>query len=432
VVREVKLRVAAFALVAVSLFAPSVVFGGGGGNGNTYPNPQPAPASSAQADIHDGALQAGAGGAYEPVTPDNLPAGGSDPANPLYFPPVAPTPNPQGQACPQATTFHPIPGQIPGPGNQGGFIVVIRIFPTFTRNQHGGYDGVDANFGYKIANAIPPGGDPSQVQLGAPVTSATMAGHVIAVAAFLQTRGAWQDAHSTPPYGGYCAGVSFSFGQPYIAGDAPPPPPPATVLNAPPFALGSSLLAEVTRSWNIGTLQTLPGPSSTARTYVHIPTCAWLKSGVPTTPTLLHAIKTAQSNGFTLFLVYNVTVTPGTITWDWGDGTQSTSAGPVESQPATLPSYDPTSQTWTDPCQVSHQYATVSDGRTISASEAISVSITVTWSDGVNVYTRPVPCDNATGAACSLAITPAQGWQSGPHPVDQIEPVPFSPPSPSR
>jgi hypothetical protein len=137
------------------------------------------------------------------------------------------------------------------------------------------------------------------------------------------------------------------------------------------------------------------------------------------------------SNGFTLFLVYNVTVTPGTVTWDWGDGTQSTTAGPVESPPARLPSYDPTAQTWSDPCDVFHKYASVSDGRTISATASISVAITVTWSDGVNVFTQPVPCDAATGGACALAITPAQGWQSGPHPVDQIEPVPFSPPTPS-
>jgi hypothetical protein len=145
----------------------------------------------------------------------------------------------------------------------------------------------------------------------------------------------------------------------------------------------------------------------------------------------LHAIKATQSNGFTLFLVYNVTVTPGTVAWDWGDGTRSTTDGPVESPPAALPTYDPTSQKWSDPCQVSHQYSTVADGRTISASEAVSVSITVTWSDGVNVYTQPVPCDVSTSGACNLAILPVQGWKSGPHPVEQIEPVPFTPTSPS-
>jgi len=132
------------------------------------------------------------------------------------------------------------------------------------------------------------------------------------------------------------------------------------------------------------------------------------------------------SNGFTLFLVYILTVTPGTVTWAWGDGTSSTTLGATQSPPS-LPAYDPTSQTWTDPCNVSHRYTTVSSGRTITATQTFTVSITVTWSDGVSVLSQPVPCNASTGGPCALAIGRAQGWTSGPHPVEQIEPVPYAP-----
>ena len=270
------------------------------------------------------------------------------------------------------------------------------------------------------------GGDAAEVSIDAPATAANMAGHVITVPAYVETYGRWQDSNAIPPYGGSCKGASFGFGGPFIAGDNPPPPPTARVLNTPPFALGASLLAEVTGSWRIGEIGILPGPGSTTRTYVHIPTCAWLESGVPTTPITLHAIKTTVSNGFTLFLVYVLTVTPGGVTWTWGDGTQTTSLG-ATGAPPTVPAFDPTSQTWTDTCSVSHRYATVSSGRTITATQTFAVAITVMWSDGVSVLSQAVPCDPSTLGACTLALGPAQGWTSGPHPVEQIEPVPYAP-----
>lgn len=387
----------------------------------------PAPSSSGYAALDNGALQAGAGGVYEPISPDNLAPAEADRANPMLIAPSGP--NPQGEVCPSLSTV-----TIRVVGNQGGrglppgsIAKTFNIYPYFTKNKSGGYDGRDPAFGYNVRNAIPAGGDPSNVSIDAPATAANMAGHVIAVPAYVETYGTWQDAQPTPPYGGSCQGASFGFGAPYIAGDNPPPAPPSRVLNAPPFALGPSLLAEVTGSWRVGNVGTLPGPSSTARTYVHIPTCTWLNSSAPTTAVSMHAIKTALSGGFTLFLVYVLRVTPGTVTWDWGDGTTSTSLGAPESPPPSVPSYDPTAQTWTDPCNVSHEYASVSDGRTITATQTFSVTITVTWSDGVSVLSQSVPCDQATGGPCTLAIGPQQGWTSGPHPVSQIEPVPYSP-----
>ncbi|HZU77683.1 MAG TPA: hypothetical protein VFA70_13020, partial [Dehalococcoidia bacterium] len=102
-------------------------------------------------------------------------------------------------------------------------------------------------------------------------------------------------------------------------------------------------------------------------------------------------------------------------------------SGSVEAAPAALPQYDPTSQTWTDPCAVSHAYGSVATGVTITAQESFAVGVTVTWSDGVAVHTAPVPCDPTTGGPCSITLGAAQGWSSGPHPVSQIEPVPYLP-----
>ncbi|MBV8444700.1 MAG: hypothetical protein JOZ92_02155, partial [Candidatus Dormibacteraeota bacterium] len=326
--------------------------------------------------------------------------------------------DPQGKPCPPVAQTQST--------STGAFL----IFPTFTMNALGGYDGVEPDFGYNQPYAIPPGGDPSQDVIGELATEVTVPGHVIGVLANIRSYGTWQDA--TPgvaPYGGHCAGVVFTFGTPFLANNAPPPPPATTIVQAPPFAQGAALVAEISHGWHIGSIATLPGPAATATTYVHIPTCTWLQSGVPQQPVQLHAIKAVQEDGLTLFLVYNLTVTPGAVTWTWGDGTQSQS-GPDEQPPSAIPQYNATAQTWTDPCAVSHRYPAVSSGVGISASQTFTVSITVSWSDGVAVHTAPVACDPVTQGPCALTIGAADGWSSGPHPVAQIEPVPYLPPPP--
>lgn len=230
------------------------------------------------------------------------------------------------------------------------------------------------------------------------------------------------------PYGGSCVGATFAFSPPYLAGDAGVPFPPGPILRTPPFPTGATLVAALTKSWTIGNIDTLPGGTGpTARTFVHIPTCAWTDLTVPTAPDPYHALTATVVNGYTLFLLYEVTVTPGSVAWSWGDGTTTQAAHPVERAPTTLPMYDPSTQLWTDPCAVSHRYASVLAGATITAAETFTVTITVSWSDGATVHTQAVACDPATGGACTLTIGPAEGWTSGPHPVDQIEPVPYRP-----
>jgi hypothetical protein len=394
----------------------------GGGGGSTAPGPAPSGAGTAA--LTHGKLVAGAGGTYLPITPADI-TGGSDPQNPLQIPPKGP--DPQGMSCPTTSLFHVGPGS-PAPG--GGVVAVIAIHPGFTRNSGGGYDGSDARFAYAQLKAIPANGDPTATAPGSAATAANVTGHVVAVTAFLRTRGTWQDAHPVAPFGGSCVGASFTFSAPYLAGDAQPPTPPPGMLDTPPFPTGATLVTALTGAWTIGSVATLPGPGLTARTYVHIPTCAWTQSEVPAQPLALHALSAALVDGYTLFLLYDVTVTPGPVTWSWGDGTSSTAAGPIEDGPASLPRYDPSTQTWTKPCAVSHAYATVAGGVTITASETFTIAITVSWSDGLSVHTQPVACDAVTGAACALPLGSADGWLSGPHPVDQIEPVPFAPPTP--
>jgi hypothetical protein len=402
--------------------AAVIAAGGGGSGGGTAPGPS----SQGTGAVTHGKLVAGPGGAYLPIIPANITPTGSDPRNPLEIPP--PGANPQGMTCPQSELFHVGPGS-PAPG--GGIVAAISIHPAFTRNAAGGYDGFDARFSYAIPGAIPPGGNAAATAPGSLATAANAGGHVIAVTAFLRTRGSWQDARPVAPFGGSCQGATFSFSLPYLAGDAPPPVPPTRVLQTPPFPIGADLVAALTKSWIVGGIETLPGTSMTSSTFVHIPTCVWTDSTVPAAPDPYHALTTTVVDGYTLFLLYDVTVMPGSVAWSWGDGTSTVASGPVERGPASLPAYDPSTQHWSDPCAVSHAYAVVSTGATITATETFTITISVSWSDGVAIHTEPVACDPGTGGACRLTLGPGDGWQSGPHPVDQIEPVPYQPPSPT-
>lgn len=413
---------------AVAVFGVTGTSVARAGNGaNTYDTPVPpaSPASDGSAAVGNKTFSVGAGGVYAPIPPTNIKPGASDPGGSSSAAPPYPAPN-----CPGGFSYiqH-------SPG-----VYFYPIFPSFSRNAQGGYDGHDAWFGYDVPNAIQPGGNPNWTDNGYPATEANMAGHIIAVDLEIGPTSAW-DSFSlqwsrggggiqAPSPAGTCdnGDISYGFGQTYIDGPAPASAPPANALNNPWFGLGPTLLANVTGTWRIGSVGTLPGPGSTAPTFVHIPTCAWLDSGVPTAPTTLHTVtSTLDSDGYTLFLVYNVSVTPGPVSWDWGDGTRTASTDAPESAPTTLPNYDAASQTWTDSCSVSHAYNTVNNGRTITATQTFSVAINVIWSDGVGVEQATVNCDRVTNGPCVLTIGAAEGWQSGPHPVDQIEPVPFSP-----
>src|SRR3984885_13972035 len=207
--------------------------GGAGGSDGT----QPGPSSQGTGAVTHGKLVAGAGGTYFPIVPVDITPGGKDAHNPLDTPP--PGPDPQGMICPASHRFHVGPGS-PSPG--GGIVAAISILPTFTRNASGGYDGADVRFGYAVTAAIPAGGNAADTAPGSLATAANVAGHIVAVTAFLRTRGAWVDAQPTAPYGGSCQGAGFTFSVPYLAGEAPAPEPPVSVLTTPPFPVGANLM----------------------------------------------------------------------------------------------------------------------------------------------------------------------------------------------
>lgn len=413
----------AVALVSLGLTAADARANEGGTA--TSPASATEPASVGNAALTGGQLVAGFGGSYTPIPPSTIRPAAQDPGTASAAPPY-PAPG-----CPPGFSHLP-------PSADAAF---YDIYPTFTRNADGGYDGHDEWFGYSVQNAIPAGGDASRTDLGAPATAANIAGHKIAVLVEVAPTAVWGTSASSPKWSnqqfgllgpdvpGHCEGgaLTYGFGQAFIDGAAPAGPVPDSTLNAPPFGLGPTLLGAVTGQWRIGTVDTLPGPGNTTRTFVHIPTCAWLDSGVPTAPATLHSVTTdVLPDGYTVFLVYNVTVTPGPVTWDWGDGTRTASTDAPQAPPAALPSYDATAQAWSDTCSVSHDYVSVNAGRTVTATQTFDVAVRVTWNDGVETNARDVPCE-PTAQTCALTIGAAQGWQSGPHPVDQIEPVPYSP-----
>ncbi len=202
----------------------------------------PGPSSDGTGAVTHGRLVAGAGGTYLPITPNDLVPTGPDARSPLDIPPAAP--NPQGMTCPAVHVLHLGPGS---PGPVGSILEFVAIHPHFTKNSAGGYDGSDSAFGYDVPDAVPAGGDPTATAPGSPATAANIAGHIVSVAAYLHVRGTWVDARQVPPYGGSCQGAQFTFGAPFLEGDAPAPAPPQSVLQTPPFPTGPALVARLSR-----------------------------------------------------------------------------------------------------------------------------------------------------------------------------------------
>ena len=97
--------------------------------------------------------------------------------------------------CPDSHLFHVGPGS-PSPG--GGIVAAIAIHPAFRKNAAGGYDGFESRGSRtRSRGAIPPGGNAADTAPGSLATAANVGGHVIAVTAFLRTRGTWQDAQTS-------------------------------------------------------------------------------------------------------------------------------------------------------------------------------------------------------------------------------------------
>ena len=204
------------------------------------------------------------------------------------------------------------------------------------------------------------------------------------------------------------------------------------MLTTPPFPTGADLTTALTRNWTVGTVEMIPGSSATSRTWVHVPTCAWMASTVPTAPDPSHALTSTVVSGYTLFLLYDVTVTPGTVAWSWGDGSTTMAPRSGRARPSKPSGIRPVDAALDRSLRGEPRLRGGVGGRDDHGDRDVH------GDDHRQLERR---CRNAhasrwhamptAGGACRLTIGPGDGWQSGPHPVDQIEPVPYQPASPT-
>jgi len=188
-------------------------------------------------------------------------------------------------------------------------------------------------------------------------------------------------------------------------------------------------------SFRHGTIVSLPANGSP--TYVGLPTCVGLDTGLPT--------GSATPNPFTLTLPLAlrgvagqlpvgvsgrvaVSIVADGVHWDFHDPTgDSTVHGQGSSDPLAptgTPTFDPATGTWPDApakCSVYHQYRglAAAPGVVITAAEHFHIEVSGVYSTGsaapVSFAYRYEPADS-----------PVQ-WSTGPYPVYQIEAVPYYP-----
>ncbi|GAC1344154.1 MAG: hypothetical protein NVSMB29_17560 [Candidatus Dormibacteria bacterium] len=386
----------------------------------------------ASSEVIDGQLHVGGGGVFSPEPVHNLLPSGDNP------PPVAtlhgPTFTP-GDRCPPAGEIARLPGQMVHVENLPSGEIYTE-YPTL-------HDGETAHPFATWPNGQ--GGDFS-VPLG---TGGTPPGHFQAVT----TAGVWaSDSVAVDVYvtrmgsfdaQGLCQGMVLSSPDgPYDVGPLPPPVPPAAVLATPPFN-PQQLAANLKRSWAIGGMATAPGAAAGNTAYVRAPTCAWITgSTVPETGATFHAYTQAtvpsprDRGNVVLTLNYLVQVTPGSPTWDFGDGDHRGAAhetGRGNDPGSNDPHFNYSTYSW-DPggCSVYHLYAATfgQPGHTITATQHLMVRVSVSWSDGTTTHgPQPVACDPASplpGSPCDVAIGPADGWSSPGHRVVEVEGVPYT------
>jgi hypothetical protein len=178
-------------------------------------------------------------------------------------------------------------------------------------------------------------------------------------------------------------------------------------------------------------------PATGAATYVGVPTCAGLDTGLPT--------GSATPNPFTLTLPLSLTGVAGQlpvgvsgrvavsifadgVQWDFHDPTGDTTVhGQGSSDPSApngTPTFDAATGSWPDAaarCSVYHQYRglAAAPGVTVTATEHFHIEVSGVYSNGsavpVSFAYRYEPADSPVS------------WSTGPYPIYQIEAVPYAP-----
>jgi hypothetical protein len=221
-----------------------------------------------------------------------------------------------------------------------------------------------------------------------------------------------------------------------VVGAAPPSLNAQVTTAVPSFTAQVNQIADALwHSFRRGTI--VSRPAAPGPTYVGMPTCVGLDTGLPTgtrtpnpfTLSLPLALRgTAGSLPVTVSGRVAVSIVADGVHWDFHDssgdiavhGQDSTDAPP----PRGTPRYDARTGTWPDAaamCPVYHQY------RGLSSSPGVLITATGHFHIEVSgVY--------STGAAAPVAFAyryqPPDSpvtWASGPYPVYQIEAVPYAP-----
>lgn len=181
------------------------------------------------------------------------------------------------------------------------------------------------------------------------------------------------------------------------------PPPGATI---PPSILG--LATSVVRTWQVGTLEDSPS----VNWYVFTPICIWPDTAgipanrrVPTTPiTYGYDIQgpiDPATQRFVWFR-YTITIDPGSVTERWSDGavTQGYAGPPGPDPVATCTAID-------------HVFKQVSNSASVTVTQSVTISGTVSWFDGVQQHSEPLtsttvgPIVDSTFTHSVLQVDPA-------------------------
>jgi hypothetical protein len=222
-----------------------------------------------------------------------------------------------------------------------------------------------------------------------------------------------------------------------VAGSAPLHLDAQVTTTVPSFTAQVSHIADALwHSFRRGAIVSLPADGSP--TYVGLPTCVGLDTGLPTgsdtpnpftltLPLALHGVAGQLPVGVSGRVA--VSIVADGAHWDFNDPTGDTivygqnSSDPTA--PTGAPTYDAASGTWPDAdskCSVYHQYRglAAAPGVMINATEHFHIEVSGVYSDGSAVpvtfaYQYEPPDSPVT-------------WSTGPYPVYQIEAVPYASP----
>ncbi len=126
-------------------------------------------------------------------------------------------------------------------------------------------------------------------------------------------------------------------------------------------------------------------------TYVNIPTCMWLESQRPNSPlqiSLPPQTATGQTGyGPVHITVYvQLTIVPGAVTWTYTspDGSSTSTTTSRGTAPASNPTYNKTTQTWSAPSgPICHTYTKVGNGYSVTVTQPFTFTVTGWFNNGV-------------------------------------------------